>query len=175
MSKSQKVSKSSVKVVQNMDKAISIMRSASKWMKESGLHVSKWWSLENLNKDFLLQYAKPEEFYVILVDSKPAAAAILQPSQNAQNWKNVDKNKAKHAMYIHWLCVSKEFRGKKIPKFMIDFAAKLAKENGIKLLLADTNAEKIKLMKIYKNLGFNLVAKLQEDYRKTAFYEKKIY
>ncbi len=31
-----------------------------------------------------------------------------------------------------------------------------------------------KLRKIYENLGFHLVATIQEDYRKTAFYQKKI-
>ncbi len=79
-------------------------------MKEKNIPISKWWDLKNLNKGFLLQYAKPEEFYVVLVDSKPATAAILQMNQNAQDWKNVDKNKSKKALYIHWLCVSKEFK-----------------------------------------------------------------
>ncbi len=157
-----------------MDKAISVMRNASKWMKESGIAVSKWWDLKNLNKNFLLNYVKPEEFYVVLVNYKPAAAAILQLSQSAQNWKNVDKNKAKHALYIHWLCVSKDFRGRQMPKSIIKFSQELAKENNVRLLRADMNAEETKLRKIYKDLGFKLVAELQEDYRKTAFYEKKV-
>ncbi|MBI4162789.1 MAG: GNAT family N-acetyltransferase [Candidatus Aenigmarchaeota archaeon] len=163
-----------MKVIQDIDKSISVMQNASRWMKYEGIPISKWWDLKNLNKKFLVQYAKTDEFYCVLVDSNPAAAAILQMSQSAQDWKNVDKNTPKPALYIHWLCVSKDFRGKQMPKVMIDFAGKLAKENNVRLLRADTNSEVVKLRKIYENLGFKLVAEQQEDYRKTAFYEKKV-
>ena len=75
-----------VKVIQGIDKAIFVMRDAGKWLEETGKKPSKWWRLENLNRKFLLQYAKPQEFYVAQVDGKPAAVAILQFSQNAQDW-----------------------------------------------------------------------------------------
>ena len=57
---------------------------------------------------------------------------------------------------------------------MIDFAEKKARENNINLLRVDTNASETKLRKIYEKLGFRLVAVEQEDYRQTAFYQKKI-
>lgn len=65
-----------MKIVQDMDKAIGVMRSAGKWMKESGKNLSKWWRLENLNRKFLLRHAKEDEFYVGLVDGVPAVAAV---------------------------------------------------------------------------------------------------
>ena len=86
---------SSIKVIQDREQAISVMRNANKWMKEKNIPISKWWDLKNLNKDFLLQYAKQEEFYCVLVDSIQAAAAILQINQNSQDWKSVDKNNQK--------------------------------------------------------------------------------
>ena len=164
--------KNTVEISQDVNNAIAVMRNASKWMKESGKIVSKWWDLKNLNSKFLLNYAKPEEFYVALVDSKPAVAAILQLSQSAQDWKSVDKGKSKSALYMHWLCVSREFAGIGMPKIMVDFAEQHAKQNNVKFLRADTNADVMKLRKIYENLGFELVTIEQEDYRRTAFYQK---
>jgi hypothetical protein len=70
----------SVKFVQDIDKTIFVMRDAGKWLEETGRKPSKWWRLKNLSRKFLLQYAKPQEFYVGLAESKPAVAAILQLS-----------------------------------------------------------------------------------------------
>lgn len=166
--------KMTINIIQDMNLAISVMRSVGKWLEESGKIPSKWWKLENLNPKFLLKYAKPQEFFVALVDKKPAAAAILQFTQNSQDWQSIDKDKTQKALYIYWLCVDREFAGRNLPKVMIDFAEKKAKENHVNLLRVDTNAEEMKLRKIYEKLGFNLVAVEQEDYRQTAFYQKRI-
>ena len=163
-----------INIIQDMNLAISIMRNAGRWLEESGKNPSKWWQLQNLNPEFLLKYAKPQEFFVAMVNKKPAAAAILQLSQNSQDWQSIDKNDSQKALYIHWLCVEREFAGKNLPKVMIDFAEKKAKENNINLLRVDTNASEMKLREIYENLGFSLVSVEQEDYRQTAFYQKKI-
>ena len=150
------------------------MRDAGKWLEETDRKTSKWWQLKNLNRKFLFQYANPKEFYAALIDERPAAAAILQVSQNAQDWQSIDKDKPPKALYIHWLCVHRDFRGKNIPKKIVDFAEKLAKKSGVKLLRADTNAKEMKLRKVYESLGFKLAALEQEGYRKTALYQKRI-
>ncbi len=162
-----------INIIQDMNLAISVMRSVGKWFEESGKIPSKWWKLENLNPEFLLKYAKPQEFFVALVNEKPAAAAILQFSQNSQDWESIDKDRSQKALYIHWLCVDHEFSGKNLPKAMIDFAGKMARENHINLLRVDTNANEMKLRKIYEKLGFSLVAVEKENYRQTAFYQKR--
>ena len=113
-----------MKIVQDVDRAILVMRDAGKWLTESGKNPSKWWQLKNLNRKFLFQYAKPEEFYVLLINKKPAAAAILQ----------LNKNESKPVYFIHWLCVTRKFAGKNLPKIIVDFAAKLAKKKNINLL-----------------------------------------
>ena len=100
-----------ISIVKDMDRAIEVMSGIGKWMEKSGQNPSKWWKPENLNRKFLLQYAKPEEFFVALADRKPAAAAILQFSQNAQDWKNIDKDNPQKSLYIHWFCVGREFGG----------------------------------------------------------------
>ena len=61
-----------------------------------------------------------------------------------------------------------------MPKLFIDFANNYANYKKIKFLRVDTNANEPKLRKIYEMLGFNLVAIKQEEYRKTAYYQKKV-
>lgn len=162
-----------MEIVNDIDKAILVMQDAGKWLQESGRHVSKWWDPKNLNKEFLLQYAKPEEFYVGLLDNKPAAAEILQISQNGQDWEIVDKGNSPKALYIHWLCVAREFAGQSLSREMIDFAAQKAKENNCTVLRVDTNAEETKLRELYEKSDFHLLTIQKENYRETAFYEKK--
>jgi ribosomal protein S18 acetylase RimI-like enzyme len=162
-----------MKVIQSMDRAIDVMHSVGEWMEESGMKPSKWWLPQNLNKEFLSQYAKPEEFYVLESGERDAAAAIFQISQNGQDWKAVDKYNSPKALYIHWLCVAREFAGQNLPKEMLNFAKNLAIKNNVNLLRVDTNAKEVKLRKIYEDLGFELVGQEKEDYRVTAFYQRK--
>lgn len=164
----------SVDFVQDMDLAISVMQNAGEWLLGSGKNPSKWWQPQNMNLAFLSQFAEPEDFYVGLVDEKPAVSAILQFDQRNQGWTSVDKDQPQKALYIHWLCVHRDFAGKGLPKIMIDFAAQKAQEHNINLLRVDTNASEMKLRKIYEDLGFTLVGIEHEDYRKTAFYQKAI-
>jgi ribosomal protein S18 acetylase RimI-like enzyme len=163
-----------ITVEKDMDRAIGVMREASRWLSETGKPVSKWWKLENLNLSFLCQYARPEEFYVLSVDSQPAAAAILQISQNAQDWQVVDREGNHKALYVHWLCVGYDFHGQGLSQKMIDFAKELAREQNITMLRADTNASEDKLRDVYESLGFQLVTILKEDYRQTALYELRV-
>jgi ribosomal protein S18 acetylase RimI-like enzyme len=164
----------SIRIEQDVDKAILVMRNAGKWLFESGKNPSKWWLLENLNKEFLFQYAEPSEFYVIFVGGKPAAAAIMQIVQRAQDWKDIGEDRSRSALYIHWLCVHRDFASQGFPKIMVNYASNLARANGVNCLRADTNADETKLRKIYESLGFYLVAVKKEDYRKTAFYQLSV-
>ena len=161
-------------IVQNDDLAIEVLFSVGVWMKKAGIETSKWWEPKNLNGNFLFNYAKPEEFYVVLIDLKPAGAMVLQTNENSQDWSSVDKDNKKIALYIHWLGIKEEFKGKGLSQQMINFAEKLALSKGISLLRIDTNAKEEKLRQKYENLGFSLLAEIKEDYRKTAFYQKKI-
>ncbi len=164
----------SAKIVQNVNQAIYVMRDAGKWLLENNKNPSKWWSLKNLNRKFLLQYAKPDEFYVALINNEPAAAAILQFNQKAQDWKSIDGDRRQPALYIHWLCVHRKFADNNLTKIMVNFASTLAQAQNINLLRVDTNAEELKLRKIYEGLDFQLADIKQEDYRKTAFYQKSL-
>ncbi len=161
-------------LVQNMDRTIAVMHSVGQWMLDSGKNPSKWWLPENLNKEFISEYAQPEEFYVIEIDGKDAGAAIFQMSQNSQDWKSIDKDNPPQALYIHWLCVARDFAGKGIPKMIITYAEELARKNNIHVLRVDTNASETILRKMYEQLGFSLAGVEKEDYRTTAFYQMAV-
>lgn len=163
-----------MQIIQDMDRAIAVMRSAGKWMKESGKNPSKWWLLKNLNRTFLLRHAKEDEFYVDLVNGVPAVAAVLMLIKNNSDWRSVDADHSQRALYIHWLCVDRKLAGRNLPKLMVDFAESLARKNEVGLLRLDANADKKKLQDIYEGLGFRLVGTKRDDYRKTAFYQKTV-
>lgn len=172
--KEQIIKPESIKFIQNMDQAITVMKDAGQWLLNTGRNPSKWWQPKNLNPEFLLQHANSDEFYVCTVDGIPAAAQVLQLSQDVKEWQTIDKNNPQKALYIHWLCVAREFAGRGLTRVMIDYATQKAKERGLKLLRVDTNADEAKLREIYEGLGFQLVEEIQEDYRKTAFYQKEV-
>jgi len=152
-------------ITQDMDKAIQVMRSTAEWRTKVGKKYSKWWDLKNLNKEFLLQYAKPEHFYVAIIKDKPAAAIIIQEKASCQAWELVSKDSAS-ALYLDWICVDPEFMNKGLIKLLIDFAEILAKENKIKSLRMDSDADKPEWINfITKDLGFTLAAIEAEDYR----------
>ena len=127
-----------------------------------------------MNPTFMLQHTEPDEYYVAIVDDKPAASLILQDTQRNQSWEQVDATNPKKAFYVHWLCVTRDFSGKGYSKLMIDFAAREAKNRGFKFLRLDTNANEEKLCNLYEGLGFILMGTNQEGDHKTAFYQKDL-
>jgi len=163
-----------VKIIQNMNRAMEIMHNVGAWMEKSGLNPSKWWKSRNMNRKFMLKHTEPEEYYVAMVDDKPVASMVLQETERNQSWKSVDGNSPKKALYVHWLCVHRNFAGQGFPIRMIDYATKVAKKRGFNRLRLDTNADEKKLCKIYKDLGFSLVGSEVERKHTTAFFEKEI-
>lgn len=162
----------SIKIIQNVDQAISVIYNAATWLKKSGKNPSKWWQPQNINRDFLLKHAEPNEFYVAIVNGKPSAAVILQNNERNQSWKSVDKDNSQQALYLHWLCVNRKFAGQNLPQVIVDFANQQALKRNIKLLRLDTNAHETKLREIYENLGFSLMGIKKEESQNIAFYQK---
>lgn len=162
----------SVRVVQDMELALGVLKRVGQWMLDSGMNPSKWWHPDNMTQEFFSEYAEPEEFFVALVDNYPAAAQIIQWDQRNQDWSGIDKGEPPLAVYVHWLCVDHKFSGEGLPNIMIGFAEDLAKSRGINLVRIDTNATELKLRRVYESLGFELVGTQGEGYRTTAFYQK---
>lgn len=163
-----------MKILQDKDKAISVLYEVGKWLEKSGKQPSKWWQPQNMNWRFLSKYTEPNEFYVAVMRGIPAASMVLQDNQRNQSWESIDKDKKQNAIYVHWLCVSRQFAGTNLSQKLIEVATEFAKEKGFSRLRLDTNAKEKKLMSVYKRLGFHLKGIEQEEDRQTAFYEKKV-
>jgi len=160
-------------IVRDMKSSLLVMKEASKWLEESGKNPNKWWQQKNLTPEFLLRFVKAEEFYVVMIHGVPAASAVLQITDSNQ-WEIIDGNKPAKALYIHWLCVSRQFAGTGLPARLIEHAEKLARMSDVSLIREDTNADEPKLTNIYASHGFILVRVLDEGYRNTAYYQKTL-
>lgn len=161
-------------IIQDTDKAISVMYEVANWMKDKGMSLSQWWQPQNMNRAFLLQHAEPNEFYAVMVADQSAGSVILQETERNQSWQPIDGDMPEKALYLHWLCVARNFAGQGIPKIIVDFATSEARKRGFKLLRLDTNAKEEKLCKLYEDLGFHLMGMEQEKNHQTAFYQKKL-
>ncbi len=164
--------KSSIEIIQNKDLALTVLARVGQWMHESGLNPSRWWHPDNMNWSFFSDYAEPDEFYVALADGRPAAAMVCQWDQRNQDWGEVDKGTSPAALYIHWLCVERDFAGLGLSSTLVAFSEELARAKAINLVRVDTNASETKLRRAYEDLGFELVTTIQEESRRTAFYQK---
>ena len=162
-----------ITIVQDMDTAIAVMREASNWLLTSGKKPNKWWHPDILNRDFLLRYIKPQEFFTIHVDGEPAAAAALQVTDTLQ-WEVIDKDRPKRALYIHWLCVARKYAGQGMPMRLLAYAEETARAQEVFFLRVDTDADKPKLRGMYESAGFVAIKELNEGYRRTVFYQKEI-
>lgn len=160
-----------IEIINDMDKSIKVMFEAGTWMKDNGHEYSEWWDPNNMNKTFLSLHAEPNEFFVALVGEKAAASVILQDNERNQSWKYVDKNNPQKALYVHWLCVSRQFSGTGLPSKMITFAKEYAKKRSLSLLRLDTQADEPKLCNLYEGLGFYLVDIDHTDTHPTAFFQ----
>lgn len=163
-----------MKIIQDTDKAIEVMHNVGCWMKESGLSISQWWMPENMNAKFLLKHTEPDEYYVGLVDDKAVASMILQESERNQSWKTVDGDNPQKALYLHWLCVHRDYAGKGYSIDLVEFAKKEAFRRGFKLLRLDTDANNPKLCSLYEGAGFVRMGTEAEGGHNTAFYQVEV-
>lgn len=158
-------------IVTDSDQAIAVMHHVGTWMEEAGLHPSKWWQPQHMNRQFMLQHAEPEEFFVLLIDDQPAASCVLQDSERNQSWQAVDGDQSQPALYVHWVCVHRDYAGQNLVTDLIKFAKEQAIERGFTRLRLDTDADQPKLCELYESLGFKKVGEEQDGSHHTAFYE----
>jgi ribosomal protein S18 acetylase RimI-like enzyme len=159
-------------IIQDRDKSISLMHEAGTWLQRSGRGHSIWWQPQNMNPQFLAQHTESEEFYTALINGKPAASMVIQETERNQSWKPIDGENPQKALYLHWLCVSRDFAGQGLPRKMIDFAIKEAKAKDFSRLRLDTEADQPKLCHLYESHGFKLMGtQVEEDGHQTAFYQ----
>lgn len=149
-----------------VDEAISVMREVAEWGRNKGFRV---WLDEWLTKEELITPdAQPENFYIGKLGQKTACAFILQ-WKDSEYWADAEQNEA---VYLHKLCVRREFAGRDMTKAVVEAIKKLCKEKGIKYIRLDTALDERTVRKIYLRSGFRIVDII--DYpngRSMALYE----
>lgn len=160
----------------DMPAAIDVIRHAGTWMRDNNIaNYSDWWNPDIVSAEMLSPYAQPDEFFVVKVDGKPAAAVIIQVEQSLQDWSSVDKdNQPPKATYVHYVAVEREFAGRGLVSVIMDKATEIAAQEGSTFIRLDTNADEPKLCSLYEGLGFQRVGTEQEGDHLTAFYEKSV-
>ena len=71
-----------------------------------------------------------------------------------QIWEEKNKDSA---IYIHRIASHPDFRGKKFVHQIVDWAKEYAKEKGIQFIRLDTLGNNTRLIKHYKNAGFDFL------------------
>lgn len=152
-----------------IDEAISVMREVAEWGRNQGFRV---WLDEWLTKEALMTAdARPENFCVGKIGGSTACTLILQ-SRDSEYWAAAEENEA---VYLHKLCVKREFACKGVARAAVEAIKKLCRERNIRYIRLDTALDERVIRKIYLNMGFKIVDIV--DYpngRSVALYELEV-
>ncbi len=152
-----------------VEESIAVMKEVAAWGRSKGLRV---WLDEWLTKDELItEDAQPENFCIGEMDGQIACAFILQ-NRDMEYWKNA---KLGEAVYLHKLCVRREFAHQNIAELTVRAIADYCKSKGIKYIRLDTGLDEKVVRKIYLQMGFKIVDII--DYpngRSLALYEMEV-
>lgn len=148
------------------------MRDAASWLIQTGRDHSSSWQLEHLTVDALSNLARPDDFYVGLVNNKVTVAAILKTACSVQDWALLDQSDTAAALYVHYLAVPREFAGQQMARQMLDFANTVAQNNQCDRLRLDVSAHEDKLIALYQQLGFQVSTVIRHDAGDTALLER---
>lgn len=159
-----------VEIIYNqMNESIYVMREVAAWGRERGFRV---WLDEWLTPNELLtDEIKPENFCIGKVNGEVACAFILQ-NTDVQYWGNTPVNEA---VYLHKLCVRREFAHQSMTKSVVEAIRKECKKNGVKYIRLDTGLDEKVVRKIYLNAGFKIVDIIDyENGKSLALYELEV-
>ena len=152
-----------------IDEAISVMKEVAAWGREKGYRV---WLDEWLTREELLsEEVQPQNFCVGKVDGKTACAFILQNS-DVEYW---GERPATEAVYLHKLCVRREFAHREMTKSVVEAIREECRKNGIKYIRLDTGLDEKEVRKIYLKAGFKIVDIIDYSNGKSmALYEMEV-
>ncbi len=134
-----------------VNEAISVMKEVAEWGRNKGFRVwlDEWLTPEEL----LTEEVRPQNFYIGKVNGKIACAFILQNS-DVTYWGNKPSNEA---VYLHKLCVKREFAHKEMTKSIVEAIRNECRNNGVKYIRLDTGLDEKVVRKIYLRAGFKIV------------------
>lgn len=153
----------------NVTEAISVMREVASWGRSQGFRV--WLDDWLTSNELITEEAQPHNFYIGKVNGKTACAFILQ-NTDLQYWKSATKNEA---VYLHKLCVRREFAHMEMTESIVEAIKKFCKNNGIRFIRLDTGLDEKVVRKIYLKAGFKIVDIIDYDNgHSLALYELEV-
>jgi ribosomal protein S18 acetylase RimI-like enzyme len=140
-----------------------IINEVSEWCDESGYPM---WQKDDLKVSELFKGLSSENSYVGYLNERPAAAMILQWTDEKM-WPGFREP----AGYLHKLCVRRAYAGLGLSRKMIWSAMEICYENNLKYLRLDTYADSQKLCDLYYSLGFSNVGERLIGDRRYLLFE----
>ncbi|MBN2351749.1 MAG: GNAT family N-acetyltransferase [Spirochaetales bacterium] len=151
----------------DVDNALLIMKEAAQWLADAGRPL---WQPEDFSKDNILKENNEDDFRVGYESGEPVAAMILKWS-DPDFWPDAKPNESG---FIHKLAVRRAYAGKGYAAGMIKCAEDECRGRGISRLRLDCAADRLKLRRLYEDLGFVRVNGRWRGEFYVAFYEKRI-
>lgn len=120
------------------------------------------------DKDILNKDIQKEEMFLGEIEGKIVSVFVLNQEYEEEydngNWKHVESKFA----VIHRLCVNPIFQNKKIGTKTVNKIEEMLRQNGIESIRLDAFSLNPYALKLYKNLGYIKVGKV--EWRKGQFY-----
>lgn len=133
-----------------VQEAISVMKEVAEWGRNKGFNIwlDEWLTPEEL----ITEKTKPQNFCIGKINNRTVCAFILQNS-DVTYWGNRLSNEA---VYLHKLCVKREFAHREIAKSIVEAIRTECRNNGVKYIRLDTGLDEKVVRKIYLRIGFKL-------------------
>ena len=152
-----------VKLVNDMNLALEIMRQASRWMTANGIPVMDSWRLENLNARAMLENygATDKDFYVCYIDGAAAGARILVNAKGA--YRGLLPYGFENSLYTGKGCAADGFHGGKYSALMMNAVKDKARAEGYDSVVLDTGKHQPKLCALFESMGFKKIDSFSGD------------
>ncbi|MFQ5493538.1 MAG: GNAT family N-acetyltransferase [Candidatus Dojkabacteria bacterium] len=165
--------------VGDLDDIWNIISAASDWLVGQGMtHWASYYTLEFVEE-------KIENAEVFMLENDGAVVATITVASAPPGYYSVNDEGVDHmdkfveptreAMYLTALAVLPKFRGKGFAKQLIAFVEDLAKERDIQYLRFDARGDYVKLVNLYKKLGYSIVGEMPDPDSSYYLFEKDLH
>jgi len=159
--------------IANLDEIMEIIRVIKKEMKEE--KNPQWNEEDNYpSREKFLSDIENKNLYIY--EEGKILKGFIAITKDSNEYVELLKTSEKPAYILHRLAIKKEYRKEGIASKLFEYAEKLAKENNIKILKADTEVNNIKMNKLFIKLGFIKKGEFEyDDYPgHYIYYEKEV-
>ncbi len=114
------------------------------------------WDENYPSKESFVTYIEQKEVYVAIIKGELVGMIVITTLQD-EWYENVDWSIKLPLYTLHRLAIKEGFRGHQIASSLLTFAKKLAKDNNIAILKADTYSKNKRMSNLFAKNGFTFV------------------